>query len=78
MCYLSPSMQYNHLRVFVELLYIYVPLSMPYNYPILTAYNFLHGIMSFSHFRSSLGLIVALPLFTVTDLHHLCSLYGQR
>jgi hypothetical protein len=47
-------------------LYIHT-VTTQYNHPILTAYTFLHGIMSFSHFCSSLGLTSALPLFRVDD-----------
>jgi hypothetical protein len=58
--------------------YIYVPPSTHYNNSIPAAYTFLHGITSFSRFRSSLGLVSALPLFRVVDLHCPCSPYGRR
>jgi hypothetical protein len=49
---------------------------MQYNHPIPVTYTFPRGITSFSRFRSSLGLAVALPLFRVASLHCPCSLYG--
>jgi hypothetical protein len=42
------------------------------------AYTFLHGIMSFSRFCSSLGLVAALPLLRITDLHRPYSPYPHR
>jgi hypothetical protein len=38
------------------------------------AYTFLHGITSFPHFHSSLGLATTLHLFRVTGLQDPCSL----